>query len=128
MRAAFLVVALALTAPPCVAAPASAPLVHVRFLGPPGMQVAFFQGSGYSPAWDFPAPVSAGLRPGYVHRVRLSGLPGRPGLMLFPTVEIKGAPCLPSNLSTSRYPVPIPISEQDIDRIVSGRFITKVVY
>src|SRR5262249_50074980 len=36
--------------------------------------------------------------------------------------------CLPSRMSMWRYPVPIPFTEQDIDDIAAGRFLTKVIY
>src|SRR5262245_23920636 len=105
-----------------------APLVHVRILGPEGMHVTFFQGNARPGGFDFAAPVVAGLRPGYLHRVRLSNLPDRPGMMLSPTIEVTDALCLPPHLSTAKYPVPVTFSEQDLDRIAAGRFITKVVY
>ena len=39
-----------------------APLLFIRFLGPPGMHVTFYQGT---PAGrDFDVPVTVGLRPG----------------------------------------------------------------
>src|SRR5262245_22856223 len=78
------------------------PLLYVRFNGPPGMRIAFYQGA--APVREFAMPVTVGLRPGYISRVRISGLPGRPGLTLFPTLEVRGTLRAPAELPASRYP------------------------
>ena len=49
-------------------------------------------------------------------------------MKLSPSIEILDGLCLPPQHSTARFPVPIWLSEQDIDRIVQGRFITKMIY
>src|SRR5205085_825934 len=66
-----------------------APLLYVRFEGPPGTHVTVFP--GYGPGRVMPAPVTVGLRPGYVHRIQLSGLPGRGGVTISPTLEVRGS-------------------------------------
>src|SRR5689334_16518647 len=75
-------------APPPLPECGPAPLLYVRFLAPPGTHVTFYQGA--APPRDYAAPVVVGLRPGYLHRVRLTGIPGRPGMMLAPTLEVRG--------------------------------------
>lgn len=103
-----------------------APLLYVRFEGPPGMHVTFFP--GYGPGKVLPAPVTVGLRPGYVHRVQLSGLPGQPGTTISPTIEVRGSLCLSPKVRASDHPAPIRFSERDLERILSGSLTTKVVY
>src|SRR4051794_18294107 len=45
--------------------PGGAPLVYLRFVGPPSMRVGIFQGA---PEGKFyAAPASFGMRPGYLH-------------------------------------------------------------
>jgi uncharacterized repeat protein (TIGR01451 family) len=112
--------------PPQLPETGPAPLLYVRFVGPPGMHVTLYQGA--APPRDYASPVVVGLRPGYLHRVRLSGIPGRPGLMLAPTLEVRGTLHLPPRLRPSDYPAPIALTENDIDRVASGAFVTKVVY
>jgi uncharacterized repeat protein (TIGR01451 family) len=98
----------------------------VRFVGPPGLQVTFFQ--GMTPARAYPAPVVVGLRPGYPYRVRIAGWPQSPGLVLYPTLEVRGVLHLPPKLSAASYPVPVVVTESDLERVAAGSLVTKVIY
>jgi hypothetical protein len=63
---------------------APSPLLHVRFTAAGG-RVTFYQGK--STPYALPAPVTVGMRPGYIYRLRLeSG-----GTVLYPTFEIHGS-------------------------------------
>jgi uncharacterized repeat protein (TIGR01451 family) len=108
------------------AVPQAAPLLYVRFGGTPGMQVTLFPGG--IAGTTFPAPVEAGLRPGYIYRVEISGLAGLPGVALYPTIEVRGTLQLPANLRAADYPAPVILSPEDIGRILSGSLLTKVIY
>jgi uncharacterized repeat protein (TIGR01451 family) len=112
-------------APARVAGPAPGPILFVRFALPSPTRVAFYQGS--LPAGEFPTPVSVGLRPGYVYRMRLGNLPDMPGVTLFPTIEVRGT-LLAHELNPVDYPVPITFSRQDLERVTAGALLTKVVY
>jgi uncharacterized repeat protein (TIGR01451 family) len=90
------------------------------------MHVTLFQGS--APGHDYAAPQIAALRPGYLHRVRLTGLPGRPGVSLSPTLEVLGTLNLTAHLRPEDYPAPVVLTEQDIDHVLGGAMVTKVVY
>ena len=112
--------------PPPLPKQAPAPLLFVRLIGPEGTRVTFYQGS---PAGrELLLPVTVGLRAGYLHRLKVSNLPGRPGLELFPTLEVRGTLFLPANLRASDYPAPIIFEDGDVDRVVSASLVTKVVY
>src|SRR5437879_3300173 len=93
---------------PPLPAQAPSPLLYVRFLGPEGMHVTFFR--GLTPPRDVAAPVTVGLRPGYLQRVQLSGIPDLPGVTLSPTLEVHGTLCLPPRLSPADYPAPIELT------------------
>src|SRR5436190_11295172 len=103
-----------------------APLLHVLFSGPAGVKVTFYQGLG--PSREYAVPVSVGLRPGYVYRVKVTGFPERPFLELHPTLEVHGTLCLPPDLPASRYPAPVYLSPFDAEQLLDGSFITKVLY
>lgn len=111
-------------APPPKQGPA--PLLHVQFNGPPGVNVTFFQGN--APARRFEVPVSVGLRPGYIYRLKVTGFPSRPWVELYPTIEVRGSLRLPPDLPASRHPAPVYLSELDMERLLDGSFITKVMY
>lgn len=90
------------------------------------MHAAFYQGR--APARSFPAPVVVGMRPGYIYRVELSEIPGRPGLTLFPTLELRGALHLPPKLTASSFPATVHLSDMDVEAIARGSLITKLIY
>jgi uncharacterized repeat protein (TIGR01451 family) len=105
---------------------AHAPLLFVRFAGPEGLRVTFYQGAARPQ--ELPAPVTVGLRPGYLYRMRLTGLPGRPGVSLAPTLQVCGTLHLSPRLRGSDYPAPVILNDHDIEQILRGAFLTKLVY
>lgn len=113
------------SAPPALL-PASAPLLYVKLIGPEGVSVTFYQ--GLAPARRFEVPVTVGLRPGYIYRLKVTGFPSRPGLELHPTLEVRGTLRLPSDLGASRHPAPVILSELDAEQLLDGSLITKVIY
>jgi uncharacterized repeat protein (TIGR01451 family) len=104
----------------------TAPLLYARFLGPAGMDATFFRGGEHGKS--FPLPVTVGLRPGYIYRVELNNLPNRPGVQLFPTLEVIGTLRLPPRVRAKDYPAPIPLTTDDIEQVMAGAMITKVIY
>lgn len=112
--------------PPPLPQTGAAPLLSVRFFAPAGTRVTFYQGRSLGRVYD--APVTAGLRPGYIYRVKVTHIPGRPGLALYPTLEVRGSLKLPKVVRAADHPAPVPISQEDIDRVLRGALITKVVY
>jgi uncharacterized repeat protein (TIGR01451 family) len=110
--------------PPQVLPPS--PLLFVRVTGPQGMRATFYQGR--APARSFPAPVVVGMRTGYLYRVQLSNLPGRPGLTLFPTLQVRGSLHLSPQYRPSAFPATVHLNEEDIDAVLNGSMITKLVY
>jgi uncharacterized repeat protein (TIGR01451 family) len=98
----------------------------VRFSGPAGAHVAFFQGP--APARDYAAPVAVGLRPGYVYRVRIQGMADYPDVALYPTLEVRGTLELPPKYNAAEYPAPVTLTDSDIRQALAGSLITKVIY
>jgi len=68
------------------------------------------------------------MRPGYCYRLRLSNLPGHPGVSIFPTVEVHGSLKLAPKLNAAHYPAPLVLTEADIESVVAGNLISKVIY
>jgi uncharacterized repeat protein (TIGR01451 family) len=112
--------------PPPLPSCGSAPLLFVRFLGPRGMKVTLYPGTG--PAQNHAAPVVAGLRPGYIYRVKLSGIADLPAVALYPSLEVRGSLQLPPRLNAADYPAPVVFTDLDIQKALSGTLVTKVVY
>ncbi len=102
-----------------------APLLFVRFGSPAGMKVTFYQGAPRGQTFD--APVVVGLRPGYVYRVKLSGFPGHPETILFPSLEVRGTLMLPCRFRSADYPAPVNFTEEDLRTVRAGGVVTKVL-
>ncbi len=105
---------------------APAPLVAAKFLAPPGVRVTAFPGSTLSRMYE--TPTVMGLRPGYVYRFELAGLPDEPGKALYPEVELRGVLLPRAGMKYMDYPIPLAFSKADIDRALQGVLITKVIY
>jgi uncharacterized repeat protein (TIGR01451 family) len=103
-----------------------APLLYVRVTGPEGMRATFY--TGRPRGSEYPAPVVAGLRPGYVYRLKLSGLEDPPWVELHPTVEVLGSVRLAPKVNAADYPAPVHFSEGELEQAAAGTMITKIVY
>ena len=107
---------------------AMAPTSQVGFMGPDGMQVrwdvASAGGFDSSPLvtpgrYDFPQ--------GAIYRLKLTDIPGREGIELYPSLEV--APVTPRTAAyLAHNAVPFQLTEEDLDQVTTGNFVTKVVY
>ncbi len=64
---------------------------------------------------------------GYIYRLKMSDISGRPNLSLYPTIEVA-----PSTPATDAYlthnQIPIQFTAEDLDQVEGGNFVTKVIY
>jgi uncharacterized repeat protein (TIGR01451 family) len=111
---------------PGMGLPVPAPLVAAKFLAPKGVRVTAFPGTNFSRIYDGPA--TFGLRPGYVYRFELSNLPYAPDRSLYPEVELRGTLVPRAGMGYMNYPLPLTFSEDDIDKVLHGVMVTKVIY
>jgi len=108
--------------------PAQVPVSQINFIGPEGMQVT----------WDVSAPGAFDSEPlvcpgrynfpqGAIYRLKLTNIPGRPGVELYPTLEV--APAMPrTEAFIAHNAIPVQFTDEDFDQVLSGNFVTKVVY
>ncbi|MBA4017090.1 MAG: hypothetical protein C0483_07960 [Pirellula sp.] len=62
-----------------------------------------------------------------IYQLKLTDLPGRPGVELYPTLEI--APVAPRTAALLTHSsIPVEFTENDLEHVLLGRFVTKVVY
>lgn len=98
----------------------------IRFAGPDRMKVAWFAGGGFTDTM-VEAPGRYNFPQGGVFRLKLSNLPNRPGVELYPTLEV-----IPASQKTavflSHSAVPLGVTEEDLEQVASGNFVTKVIY
>ncbi|HWL11198.1 MAG TPA: hypothetical protein VNQ76_22510 [Planctomicrobium sp.] len=89
-------------------------------------QISFFPGSPLNEA-AVPAPALAGLGVGYVYRVKITNMPEFPGVELYPTIELLDRLHPPAGLELE-FPVPVQITESEIETVLKDQMVTKVVY
>src|ERR1043166_5345995 len=104
-----------------------------RFLNPPGMEVSWFTiGADGKPTYS-PTPISTPGRYNFVqggrYRLKLDklNLPGRPGVPVYPTLEVA-----PANNKTEAFlahsSVPVEFTDEDLKSIIEGHYVVKVIY
>ncbi len=111
--------------------PAAAPRTQVRFAGPSGMQVRWYvRGPGGKASYSEPplvAPARYNFRRGAAYRLKLSRIPGHPGLELYPTLEVPHAgPAAQQYLAHSA--VQLELTDEDFRRAAAGELVVKTVY
>ncbi len=106
--------------------------------GGPTSQVAFTSPEGMSVAWDLGMPGAFDSDPlivpgrynfpiNNIYRLKLTNVPGRPGVELYPTLEI-GPPTPRTEAYLAHNAIPAQFTEEDFDQVLSGNFVTKVIY
>jgi uncharacterized repeat protein (TIGR01451 family) len=120
---ALLLTALLISAPPNPPS-AFAPTLHVRVIAPAGVRVTWRPGTGDARSVEGPV----GLRPGYIHRLRLEGFEDDPTTAFDPSIEVRSTLFMPMNLKPEDYPATLTINVDDLRRALAGGIVTKVIY
>ena len=117
------------TAPmPPMEYPVSPVVTQVSFVGPDGMQVVWdVSGQGDFHSEPIVAPGRHNFSQGGIYRLKVLSIPGRPGVELYPTLEL--GPTTPrTEAYLSHNAVPIQFTDEDFDQVITGNFVTKVIY
>ncbi len=104
---------------------------EVRFVGPAGMKISWYAptpgGKAGFTAQYLEAPARYNFVQASIYRLKLSDIPNRPGVELYPTLEV-----VPANARTATFlahaAVPINFTEEDFEQVAAGNFIVKVIY
>ena len=96
----------------------------VAFSGPEGVKFNLPQQGALSTGEP---DLMAGLMVGAVYRFRITNIPSAAGAELYPTVELIGRTYPPPGLATS-FPIPINLSETDMQEALAGNLVTRVIY
>jgi len=73
------------------------------------------------------APAQFTIGVGCVYRLKIAGMPEFPGVELFPTIEIFDRLHPPTGREYE-FPVPIAITEEEVQKATTGGMVTKVIY
>lgn len=101
---------------------------QVAFVGPEGMLVNWdIGGHGMFDSEPLICPARYNFNQGAIYRFKLSTIPARPGLELYPTLEV--GPATPRTAAfLSHNAIPVQFTEEDFDQVTTGNFVTKVIY
>jgi hypothetical protein len=106
---------------------------QVYFLDPDGMNIGWQNGTGPSGERTYLAsqlvvPARYNFNQGYIYRLKLSNIPARAGVSLYPTIEV--APTTPAtDAYLAHNAIPVQFTAEDFDQVIDGgNFVTKVIY
>ncbi|HEY1600796.1 MAG TPA: hypothetical protein VGG64_14400 [Pirellulales bacterium] len=101
---------------------------QIAFVGPEAMSVAWdVGGPGAFDSEPLIVPGRYNFPQGAIYRLKLTSIPGRAGVELYPTLEV--APTLPrTDAYLAHNAVPFQLTDEDFDQVLSGNFVTKVIY
>jgi hypothetical protein len=115
------------TLPPAMI-PVAMPTAQVLFARPEGMQIRW-DVTGMTPFDSTPliVPGRQNFPSNGIYRLKLTNVPGREGVELYPTVEI--GPTTPrTEAFLAHNAIPVQFTEEDFDQVLAGNFVTKVIY
>ena len=103
---------------------------QLAFVGPEGMRITWDVGApGQFDSVPLLCPGHYNFPQGAIYRLKLTNIPGagREGVELYPTLEI--GPAVPrTEAFLAHNAIPIQFAEEDFDQVLSGNFVTKVIY
>ena len=109
----------------------SANRTQVRFTNPPGMHIRWYirtpDGKDTYSNKPIEAPGRYNFRQGAVYRLKLNRIPKRPGLEVYPTLEVVPAHSKTATFLTHSV-VPISFTDQDFQHVENNNFVVKVIY
>lgn len=109
-------------------APTAQHTVQMLFNAPESMQVRWdVSGVGAFDSEPLIVPGRQNFPEGGIYRLKVTNIAGREGVELYPTLEVG-----PTTPRTAAYlahnAIPIQFTEEDWDQVLSGNFVTKVIY
>jgi hypothetical protein len=101
---------------------------QIAFVGPEGMTVNWdVSAPGAFDSEQLICPGRYNFPQGALYRLKVSNVPGRPGVDLYPTLEV--GPALPrTEAFLAHNAIPVQFTPEDFDQVLTGNFVTKVLY
>jgi hypothetical protein len=101
---------------------------QIWFIGVAGGEVAWdVSGQGMLDGTPLVMPGRQNFPQGAIYRLKLTNLPDREGIELYPTLEV--APVTPrTDAFLAHAPIPVQFTDEDLDQVQSGNYVTKVIY
>ncbi|HEY2839401.1 MAG TPA: hypothetical protein VGJ26_09640 [Pirellulales bacterium] len=101
---------------------------QIAFVGPESMQINWdVSQPGAFDSEPLIAPGRSNFPQAAIYRLKLTNIPNRAGVELYPTLEV--APTLPrTDAYLAHNAIPFQLTDEDFDQVLSGNFVTKVIY
>jgi hypothetical protein len=102
---------------------------EVRFVGPDKMRISWcgMTADGRPAQGYVDVPGRYNFVQGAIYRLKLSNIPGLPGVELYPTLEV-----VPANARTETFlahsAVPVSFTNEDFEQVQAGNYLVKVIY
>nr|UXE45569.1 hypothetical protein Hi04_10k_c4998_00012 [uncultured bacterium] len=102
----------------------------VRFQGPEGVKIEVLGPDPEPvPQGDGKGLIQVGLKVGVGYRLRITDIPERPGVELFPVIEVVGHLHRPSRIDPGKFPIRVVFALEDLYEAADrARLVTQVVY
>jgi hypothetical protein len=97
----------------------------VEIKGPDGSMIATTADGQFDKPED--GPLLVGLLIGSVYRLRVTNIPQQEGQEVFPTIEVIDR-IYPPLRQEFQFPIPIELTQEELEIALSGRFVTRVIY
>jgi hypothetical protein len=98
----------------------------VKFVAPQGMNVTWWANGAYAEP-GLSTPSAYNFAQGNIYRLRVRGIPNRPGKVYYPSIEVYGA--TPKSITfLSHNTVPIGFTDEDFEQVNAGVLVVKVIY
>ena len=101
---------------------------QIYFVGPEGLTVQWdVTAPGSFDSEQLVAPARYNFPQGAMYRLKLANIPNRPGVELFPSLEV--GPAMPrTEAFLAHNAIPVEFTDEDFDQVMTGNFVTKVIY
>lgn len=97
----------------------------VRVFVPDGTQISLWAGDHFE---NFDgSQADGGMLVGGVYRARITRIPEHAGFEVYPTVEVINR-LFPPEGQERKFPIPIVITQEDLERAIEGQYVVRVVY
>ena len=108
--------------------PAAPPTVQVTFGAPESMRIRYdVTGSGMFDSEPLIVPARQNFPQGGLYRLKVTNILNREGVELYPTLELAFANPR-SGAYLAHNSIPVQFTQEDFDQVLTGNFVTKVIY
>ena len=97
----------------------------IRFVLPEQADVAVWDGNAYQPL-DAAASVVR-MQLGAIYRLKITGIPNRPGEEVYPSIEVINRLYPPAG-KADQFPVVVHITQKELERALDGKYVVRVTY